>query len=263
MSVTYLDFEAKYFPVEWYNKKYLAEQKLELIEDKFEKYMRIYLPASMRLEDKLQIIEDWVFQQGCIWSWLKYGQQYHSLLPSSYYEKMEKQVGYLQQKEETLLRNALRHDLQARIRKSKQFNISGYLFFAAESWKQLMQSFIYEIYLQIEDEIEQEEFVALLQYFVRTQPAILDKVYLILDSDGNFQLKDEIGHNLREEYLEQISEEELGDIGEVDLLLSILVTLLPQKIYLQTEGEGNLPQLRLLQQVFGDKIIPWDTTLSF
>ena len=255
--ITYLDFETKYFPAEWYEQNYLSLQEFEVLENNNDGYMRIHLPDSIAWEDKLSLIENLVFQQSCKWSWAKYGQQYRSLLPSNHYQEMEKRVEKLQNKEEKLLRNALRHDLWKQILKSKQFNISGYLYFGADAWKQLMQSFIYEIYLQIEEEIEQEEFIALLQYFVRTQPAILEKVYLLLENNGNFQLKDEFGHNLREEYLTEINEEELGEISEWDLLMSILVTLLPQEIYLQAEDDVDLAQLKLLNQVFGQRIISW------
>ena len=257
MSGTYLDFEAKYFPAEWLEAEYLKACGLELIESKADGYMRLYLSETIDLAQKMQLIEDWVFEQSKIWAWEHYSKPYCSLLPTSYCQQMAEAAAEMQKKEENLLRTALRTDLRSQIGKNRQINISGYLYFAAERWKQLMQNFIYEIYLRLEEEIEQEEFIALLQYFVRTQVSLLDKVYLNFDSKGNFRLHDELGHNLREEYLQQLSAVELEEIGEIDLLMSILVTLLPQKIYLHLEDDIQLPQLELLYRVFGQRVISW------
>ena len=82
-----------------------------------------------------------------------------------------------------------------------------------------------------------------------------DKVKkLFSDFDDEYK---KISDNLREEYLQQLSAVELEEIGEIDLLMSILVTLLPQKIYLHLEDDIQLPQLELLYRVFGQRVISW------
>ena len=69
-------------------------------------------------------------------------------------------------------------------------------------------------------------------------------------------MTDEWGNDLKQIYLDSLTEEDITGVSDNDLIMSILITLLPRRIYLQIEPQtGSREFLFLLQQVFGDQLI--------
>lgn len=116
------------------------------------------------------------------------------------------------------------------------FNIDGYLKFTANKLKLLLQRLLQDEYHRAEQELEQEEFIELLRFFISIQPSVLDYAYLTIYHD-RFTLTDAWGNDLRQIYLDSLLEEEIDDVSDNDLIMSILITLLPREIYLDVQGK--------------------------
>ena len=87
----------------------------------------------------------------------------------------------------------------------------------------------------------------------------MEEAHLTLYGD-RFTLTDEWGNDLREIYLESLSEEELVGVSSNDLMMSILITLLPQTIFVEIRQTPKSEEfLQLLQRVFREQIV-WKET---
>jgi len=221
-------------------------------------YVRLLLRSAQR-DDLLALIETITYQE-CVNQILReMEERYHSLLAPELYQRFRAHAAEQLRGSERQLRNVIRQDLTQLLDAKACFNVSGYLCFAANRLKRLLQRLMQEEYHRLDDQLEQEEFVELLRFFVAVQPSVLECAYLTFYG-SRFTLTDEWGNDLRQIYLESLQEEEIKGVGDNDLIMSILITLLPQQIYLEVkEPPISDAFLQLLQQVFGDQLI-WRQT---
>ena len=142
------------------------------------------------------------------------------------------------------------------------WNLDGYLRFSAKKVKWVLETILYEEVQTFQEEQERQEFIALLQFCVAVQPTLLDDVYLTLQAN-QFTMVDLWGNDLQQIYLEALPKEEYADVQMHDLILSILMTMLPQTIHLFINTEQmNAEQLaqqkklvQLLQQIFPGRLL--------
>lgn len=142
------------------------------------------------------------------------------------------------------------------------WNMEGYLLFSAKKPKWMIETLVQDVYQSCIEEQEREDFIALLQFCASAQQSLLDEVYITLQKD-QFTMTDVWGNDLQQIYLEVLPAEEYADVQMHDLLLSILMTMLPDTIYLFVPEEPlttaeQLQQeklLQLLRQIFGRRLI--------
>lgn len=220
-------------------------------------YARLLLQSAQR-DDLLALIETITYQE-CVNQILhEMEERYRGLLAPELYQRFRARAAEQMRGRERQLRSVIRQDLTQLLDTKSCFNVSGYLCFAANRLKRLLQRLMQEEYHRLDDQLEQEEFVELLRFFVAVQPSVLECAYLTFYG-SRFTLTDEWGNDLRQIYLESLQEEE-KDVSDNDLIMSILITLLPQQIYLEVkEPPISDAFLQLLQQVFGDQLI-WRQT---
>ncbi len=217
-------------------------------------FSRVKLQAEERA-DLYDFIETVTFQESLHWVLREEERGYRQLLEPNDYVVFRQQAKRRIEKLEPQLRTMIRSDLEQFLQQKDSFNISGYLRFAAPTVKRMMQRVLEEEYHRLEEELEQEEFVELLRFFVSIQPPLLEEAHLTI-YQNHFTLTDEWGNDLRQIYLESLLEEEIADIGDNDLIMSILITLLPRTIYLRIQEPPQSREfLLLLQQVFSEQII--------
>jgi hypothetical protein len=71
-----------------------------------------------------------------------------------------------------------------------------------------------------------------------------------------FTLTDEWGNDLKRIYLESFREDDIAISSDNDLIMSILITLLPQRVVLCVpEPPESRDFFWLLQQVFGERLV--------
>lgn len=107
---------------------------------------------------------------------------------------------------------------------------------------------------ELRNEKEYNDFVKLLRYFVDTQPACIQEVNLRMDTDGLFWLWDGQGSNIEEKFID-CYDLFLDELGLDDLLVSILITVSPQRIILHNAEQLNTEPVKMIRKVFGERII--------
>ena len=88
---------------------------------------------------------------------------------------------------------------------------------------------------------------------MRAQVPQIPLVKIFLKKDGDFEMYDEKGNDLKREYLRELSLEERNSAGREDLMMSILISIVPAKVDIII-GECDDAKLSLLQAVFSDRI---------
>lgn len=217
-------------------------------------YDRLLLQAEKTTE-LLDLLEDVTFQESMHWILQEEENSYRSLLDPDLYQGFLLRAKQRIEKMEPQLHQMIRCDLEQMMPEADCFNVRGYLRFSAKKLKRLLRRLLQEEYYRMENEVEQEEFVELLRFFISVQPSMLECAYLTIYGN-RFTLTDEWGNDLRQIYLESLLEEEITGVSDNDLIMSILITLLPNEIYLEIkETPRSTEFLVLLQRVFGEQLI--------
>lgn len=129
---------------------------------------------------------------------------------------------------------------------SANLSLDGFVRFRLKEYTALLKKAAHtavEVYLA---EKEYAEFIALLQVFICTQPALVPSVHVLVHPE-------EKGYTLLDGQGEEIEHSRYMDFGEIeslskdDILLSMLITLSPRN--LTFHGVHNLKNARLLETV--------------
>lgn len=217
-------------------------------------YDRVQLQAENRI-DLYDLMETVIFQESMHWILQEESRYYRQLLEPGDYVTFRHQAKRRMEKLEPQLRKVIRQDLERLMQQADNFNVGGYLQFSAGRLKRVLQRLLEEEYQRLEDELEQEEFIELLRFFISVQPPLLEEAHLTI-YQNRFTLTDEWGNDLRQIYLESLLEEEITNVSDNDLIMSILITLLPRIIYLRVQETPKSSEfLWLLQRVFGEQLI--------
>lgn len=157
-------------------------------------------------------------------------------------------------KEATTLLRAVRRDLRALDWQKPVLDVAGFTAFAARSLKRQLQAFGREEWLSYQDEKERLEFASILESFVQMQEPVVARADVLWQA-GGFEVRDEKGCDLKQIYetsllLEHMQDPE--DISGEDLLLSILITVVPDKLIIH--GKGAKEALGMVALVFADRL---------
>lgn len=262
MSVVYLDVTTSQLSHNRVLQSYVSVS--ELVRTAGAKYLRIDLRAfaedtwkQLLVRATIEECIHWVLQE-----------RYRRLLRAEsmdtveFYKRIAERIPQIQPRLELFVC----HDIDSFSKRQKDYagrswNIEGYLRFSAKKLKWAVETVLQEIYQFCKEEQEREAFIGLLQFCAVMQPSLLEEVFITLSSDA-FTMVDLWGNDLQQIYLETLPKEEYEDVQMHDLLLSILMTMLPQTIHIFLASEAltlaeETEQQRLLQllvQIFGDRI---------
>lgn len=205
-----------------------------------------------------ELMETIILQEGLYIIWKKEGLKYRSILGEDHYLLLQKQVTDRIKELKSQLQQIIHSDLKQHLLDTNHLNIAGYLQFSAHRLNGMLQDILQEEYRKLEQELEEKEFIELLRFFVAIQQPSIEKAYLTIRGT-TFTLTDEWGHDLYQIYLESFLNEEIEEIKDIsdnDLLVSILISLLPRVLYISVK---ELPPsnefLGFLQQIFGDQMV--------
>lgn len=254
MPGVYLDFQQRYGNEDWQMFEQLADAQVELIESRDRGYIRLFFPETIGYDSVLDAIETITCKQSHSWYFDHEGRVYRSMLPKEKYDVFCLNVNERMQKIEPKVRSIIRKDLEKIVRERNCFNVSGYFQFYGGRLQRLLQKLANEEYQRIEEEMEQEDFISLLQLFISVQEPVIDVAYLSITDLEHFQLEDRLGNDLTEEYLASVDVEDISGISNKDLIMSVLVTMIPRKIVLDVQGTLPKDFLKLLEKVFADRL---------
>lgn len=98
-----------------------------------------------------------------------------------------------------------------------------------------------------------QEFISLLKYFVLIQQSKIPSVHLLHKGGGDFTLLDEKLKPIDPAAAERITVETLeNELNFEDLIVSTLITVAPERIYIHTK-EPELPVVRTILQIFDQR----------
>jgi putative sporulation protein YtxC len=154
----------------------------------------------------------------------------------------ERRLARVQKEVEDFLRENDRIFLEGFLR----FRLKDYFFELKERLEELIDNFLADK--------EYQEFIKLLQYFVEIQEPRIDEVHVLFFSPEEFFLLDEEKKPLEQKYLRQVLGEEKGEeLKHKDLLLSALITLAPQRLFLHHSGSPE--EAETLVNIFKERVI--------
>ncbi|QGT99723.1 hypothetical protein SYNTR_1130 [Candidatus Syntrophocurvum alkaliphilum] len=135
--------------------------------------------------------------------------------------------------------------------------IEGFINFCMQDYLTEIKFAIELAYEELRNEKEYNEFIKLLRYFVETQPPRVFEVNLFMKEDGLFYLWDGNGVKIEEKYIDYYLDDIImNDTSLDDVLISILITISPQKIVLHNTSAIDYSEpVEIIKKVFNEKIV--------
>lgn len=152
-------------------------------------------------------------------------------------------------------KNKISHKIMDHIYANDNLVIEGLINFCMQDYLNELRFAVDLACEELNNEKEYNDFIKLLRYFVDTQSPRMREVNLLMDKDGLFYLWDGAGINIDEKIVNYYSNEMLyNDISLDDILVSILITISPQRIILHNSSSDNSEPVKIIRQVFGERI---------
>ncbi|AZR73681.1 hypothetical protein BBF96_09960 [Anoxybacter fermentans] len=139
------------------------------------------------------------------------------------------------------------------LQNNNELIIEGFIRFRLKDYFQELELAVEQAVEDFLMEKEYKEFIRLLKYFVEIQGPKVDEVNIILTDQGIFQILDENGHIIDNEYLEGIILQMIeSDIDYEDLLISALITIAPARIIAHFREDH--PVIETLRGIFESRV---------
>lgn len=139
---------------------------------------------------------------------------------------------------------------------NSQINIKGFITFRLKDYILELQEVVERAVEDFLMDKEYNEFIKLLRYFVDIQEAKVDTIHILLEDDNKYKLYDQYGKLVDNDYLKMIAAEMVDkDINYEDLLISSLITIAPNKIFIHHISKfDNVEVIQTISRVFVDKV---------
>ena len=135
-------------------------------------------------------------------------------------------------------------------------NINGFITFRLQDYILGLQAIVERAVEDFLMDKEYNEFIKLLKYFVEIQDAKIDTLNIVLEENNKYSLYDGYGNVVHDEYLDIIEMEmKNNNINYEDLLISSLITIAPNKIFIhKIHNISNVEIIKTITRVFVDKV---------
>jgi putative sporulation protein YtxC len=142
------------------------------------------------------------------------------------------------------------------IKENKEINIKGFITFRMRELKGDLESIIDKVVESYMVDKEYNEFIKLLKYFVEIQDSKIEKVNIIIGTDGTYMVQDGSGKDIMSTLFSELSEAKYsGAVSTEDLLISGLITNAPSRLTIHGEENCiNKEIIETIKRVFGDKV---------
>lgn len=142
------------------------------------------------------------------------------------------------------------------LKNDSKINLKGFITFRLKDYVTDLQEFVdrgVEEYLM---DKEYNEFIKLLRYFVDIQEAKVDILHILFEDNNKYKLFDQYGKLVDNDYLKMIAAEVVEkDINFEDLLISSLITIAPNKVFIHCVSKlNNSEVIKTITRIFVDKV---------
>lgn len=156
-------------------------------------------------------------------------------------------------------KNRLSHRIGDWFRDNSALDIDGFITFQAKDVITELK-FVVEVALEAVAHRQQYvEFVSLLKHFVLQQPPKVRELHVTLDpKNKEIIMWDEKGFSVASDIVDTYIEEmQLDNIAYDDLLVSLLISLAPNKLIIHTTDKECLEDasVKIIKDVFGEKVL--------
>ncbi|MDD5793336.1 putative sporulation protein YtxC [Clostridium sp. HCP1S3_B4] len=143
------------------------------------------------------------------------------------------------------------------IDENNEININGFLTFRTKQYREDIEDIVEKVVEKYMVDKEYKEFIKLLKYFVDIQESKIDKVFLYVQPQGGYILKDELGKDMLNVFLNELNDCKIGvDANLEDVIISGLITSVPKKIMIYgKEACSNKEFIETIIKVFGNRVI--------
>ena len=143
--------------------------------------------------------------------------------------------------------------LETFIQEYGRINLDGFILFALRDYREELEFVIEECFEELLVLEDYHDFIDLLSYFVDVEMSRCRILHIVVNENGAYGYFDEEFHNITENCMNEAGVEFAPDNMDYDdMLLSILMILLPERIVLH-HGEQirNQRILQTIQVIFG------------
>ncbi|WP_372813163.1 putative sporulation protein YtxC [Paenibacillus sp.] len=141
------------------------------------------------------------------------------------------------------------------IQEQTELHLDGFIRFRLQAYKQELHDIVeYAVDEYVMDR-QYQEFISLLQYFVYIQEAKIPFVHLIHKGGSEFMLLNDRMEKIDTDDSETVVTVELleKDMNFEDMIVSTLITVSPQKIYIHTR-EPETQVIKTISQIFENRV---------
>jgi len=142
------------------------------------------------------------------------------------------------------------------LEENNEVNIKGFLTFRMKEITHDLESIIDKIVEKFMIEKEYNEFIKLLKYFVDVQESKIDKVNIMIDKNGDYLVKDELGNDILNNLINELYDSRINSkVSSEDLIISGLITSAPKKIVIHcVENSRNKELIETIKNVFVERV---------
>jgi putative sporulation protein YtxC len=141
------------------------------------------------------------------------------------------------------------------IEENNEININGFITFRMKELREDLESIVDKVVERYMVEKEYSEFIKLLKYFVEVQESKIDEVNIVIDKEGNYEVKDSEGKDMLNDFLSDLSESRISSNTNMDdIIISGLITNAPEIIKIHcVENCKNKELIETIKNVFGER----------
>lgn len=134
--------------------------------------------------------------------------------------------------------------------------LDGFIRFRLKDYGQILNKALEKAVDDYMSDIEYQEFVRVLRYFVSMQEPRTGEVHVVIDRSGTISIYDSEGEALSESDGERFVANASDDVNGQDLLMSALITIVPCAIMFHFASRvRNMVLVKTIQDVFCDRVI--------
>ena len=83
---------------------------------------------------------------------------------------------------------------------------------------------------------EYDDFIEMLRYFISVQSDRMDRIYIVVNEDGTYTVLDRMRNDITSESVSEIVNiDDTAELAHEDLLLSVLISIAPEKIIVENK----------------------------
>ena len=156
----------------------------------------------------------------------------------------------------TIKREDIKQHLSDYFETSNQLFLEGFVRFRLKEYRDKIEEIVETCVEDFVVEKEYSEFLNLLKYFVNVQEAKIDELTVVAEDGGRYVYYDSHSNEISEWCTRDFMEEFTGgEINYDDLLISVLIVLAPNKVFLHnSDNIKNRELINTIENVFEERL---------